>query len=160
MTIHLDLDGVLANFDKAAGAAIGTDDIYKFDFVYGPKEFWRRINEVQEFFLTMEMMPDAEELMDFLGGERLSILTALPLSNPDRVQAQKRAWVRKHIGDVFVTCCATKDKPFFCSPGDILVDDRAINREAWISRGGKYVLHTSAADTIEQLKGLGVGASA
>jgi len=37
-----------------------------------------------------------------------------------------------------------------------LIDDRKSNIEQWISQGGIGILHTSAADTIQQLKKLGI----
>ena len=36
----------------------------------------------------------------------------------------------------------------------VLIDDRPKNIEAWENAGGIVILHTSAADTIEQLKKL------
>jgi hypothetical protein len=37
-----------------------------------------------------------------------------------------------------------------------LIDDRADNIQRWKDAGGVGVLHTSAADTIQQLKELGL----
>ncbi len=41
--------------------------------------------------------------------------------------------------NVKVITCDTKDKPDFCSEGDILIDDRDIIKDAWIGKKGKYI---------------------
>jgi len=154
--IFFDLDGVLANFDKAAGAILGTDNIYKYEFVHGPEDFWSKLHATGDFFLSMEKMPDADELLMATCNNTWTILTALPRTDPQKTDAQKRQWVQENIAhDVPVITCATKDKPQFCVPGAILIDDRALNRKAWEKAGGQYVLHTSAADSIRQLRDLG-----
>ena len=38
--------------------------------------------------------------------------------------------------------------------GSVLIDDRQKNIDAWIEAGGIGILHTSAANTINQLKAL------
>jgi hypothetical protein len=48
LTIYVDLDGVLANFDKAAEGILKTDNIYKYEFVWGPDKFWEGINTLPE----------------------------------------------------------------------------------------------------------------
>lgn len=157
MTLYLDLDGVLADFDKAAGAAMGTDNIYKYEFVWGTGKFWDKINEDPDFFRNLDRMPDCFELFDNVMHLRPVILTATPSTNGDRVAKQKREWVDEHLGGfVKVITCPTKDKPNFCEPGDILIDDRAVNRDAWIAKGGTYIIHTTAARSIGALQALGI----
>jgi hypothetical protein len=60
--IFLDLDGVLANFDKAAGAILGTDNIYKYEFAHGSEAFWAKMHTVKDVFSTFEPMDDASAL--------------------------------------------------------------------------------------------------
>lgn len=158
MTIFLDLDGVLANYDKAANKVLGTDNHYKYDFIYGAADYWARLHASGDFFLNMEMMPDAQLLLDALLGYKLTVLTALPKTNGEHVEWQKRQWVKRNIGSGMpVICCKTFEKPDHCKPGDILIDDRAVTRDIWQMRGGRYIIHTSALSTIDQLGMLGVG---
>lgn len=42
------------------------------------------------------------------------------------------------------------------APGDILIDDMEKNITRWVEAGGVGILHVNAADTIEQLKALGL----
>lgn len=156
MTIYLDLDGVLADFDKSAGYQMGTDNIYKYEFVWGTKKFWDKINEDPEFFRNLEPTPDCWDLLGAVGHLEPIILTALPSSNGADVDRQKREWVEENLGRYKVITCLTKDKPNYCKPGDILIDDRATNRDAWIKKGGTYLIHTTAARTIAALEALGI----
>ena len=45
-------------------------------------------------------------------------------------------------------------KGMFALEGSVLIDDRKKNIEAWEDNGGIGILHTSAEDTINQLKKL------
>jgi hypothetical protein len=155
--IFLDMDGVLMDFDKSAGRLLHTDNIYKYEFVYGPEKFWEVLHSDPHFFADLEPMPDAFALWYAVRRCNPAVLTALPLTGADRVDAQKRECIREWFGsDVEVITCRTKDKPSYCRPGDVLVDDRAVNKPAWEAAGGRYIIHTSAADTIEQLGEMGV----
>lgn len=155
-TIYLDLDGVLANFDKRAEEVLGTDNIYKFEFVYGTTALWNGINSDPFFFKNLEVMPGARRLLEATRYYPNVILTALPKSNAARVDEQKREWVKEHLGGRFpVITCLTKEKPAVCKPGDLLIDDRAIVKSEWEARGGKFIVHTSVENTLEQLKTLG-----
>lgn len=155
-TIFLDLDGVIANFDKAAESVLGTNNIYRFEFIYGADEFWRHLNTKDDFFASMELMPGAALLLNRVLPYGCTVLTALPHTNAERVDMQKRNWVRNHIGPVKVITCVTKDKPKHCQPGDVLIDDRAVNKRAWEAAGGRYIVHTDVASTLAQLDSMGL----
>jgi hypothetical protein len=45
-------------------------------------------------------------------------------------------------------------KGMFAIKGSVLIDDRKQNLDAWEAHGGIGILHTSAEDTINQLKEL------
>lgn len=163
MTIFVDMDGVLANFDKSAETILDTDNIYKYEFIWGPDKFWEELNKHPNFFRDLPLMPDARHLWAKIAHLEPQVLTALPRENGERVDQQKREWIIKMIDnptqpmlDTIVHTCPTKDKPLLCEPGDILIDDRAVNRDAWIKKGGTYIIHTSAINTLTTLRALGV----
>lgn len=157
MTIYVDLDGVLADFDKEANEILGTDNHHKFTFIWGNDVTWDRLHAKEDFFKSLPKMPDAMELWKALKPFNPVILTALPHSDPERVDRQKREWVAKNFfPNPEVITCKTADKPNFYKPGDILIDDRAVNRDAWQKAGGTYIIHTSAANTLTTLRALGV----
>jgi hypothetical protein len=157
LKLYIDLDGVLADFDKSAEAILKTNNIYKYEFIWGPDKFWERINTKPTFFRDMELKADARHLWAKVMHLAPIILTALPRDNGERVDAQKRAWVKALIDpNADVITCPTKDKPKFCQPGDILIDDRAVNRDAWIAKGGLYIIHTNTIDTLTTMRSLGI----
>lgn len=157
MTIYVDLDGVLADYDRAANEILKTDNHYKFEFVWGAEEYWKRLHKSGDFFSSLQLMPGAKLLVASLRPKGFEILTALPKTGADVVDRQKREWVARMIDpNALVHCCRTIDKPTYCQPGDVLIDDRAINRDAWIKAGGTYIIHTTAERTIGALEALGI----
>lgn len=162
-TVFFDLDGVLANFDKAAEQTIGTNNIYKFEFVYGQEAFWRALNTSPTFFRDMEVMPGAMRMLNAIRATKfftpINILTALPKTGAEQVDMQKRWWVTRNLksyGKLPVITCQTHEKPDYCNPGDVLIDDRAVNKDAWEAKGGRYIVHTDVENTLGQLRSLGI----
>jgi hypothetical protein len=157
LTIYVDLDGVLFDYDTAANKVLKTDNHYKYEFIWGADKYWQRLHEKKDFFETLPLMPGAGRLWSAVKPYGAKILTALPKSNPDPVDRQKRQAVKDKIDwRAEVITCSTLEKPNFCKPGDILIDDRAVNRDAWIAKGGIYIIHTDADQTIGTLRALGV----
>lgn len=155
--LYLDMDGVLADFDAAACKALGTDNSYKWEWIHGSAAFWATLNTNPNFFGDLPPMDDALILFERVERLRPVILTALPKTGASEVDRQKRDWVAKYLGDdVPVITCLTHEKPDYCLRGDVLVDDRSVNRAKWQGRGGHFVLHTSAADSIHAMQDLGV----
>jgi hypothetical protein len=164
MKLYVDMDGVLADFDKSAEAILQTNNIYKYEFIWGPDKFWEELNRYPNFFRDLPAMADMKNLWSKIAHLDPEVLTALPRENGERVAVQKKAWIKDNIDNwsrtqregTKVHTCQTKDKPKLCSPGDILIDDRAVNRDAWMKAGGIYIVHTSAANTLTTLRALGV----
>lgn len=156
MTIYLDMDGVLADFDDAARRALGTDNSYKWEFVHGTEAFWRILDSDPMFWHLMKPMPDLKILWSAVKELRPEVLTALPSNKSERVALAKREWIRRVLGDAAVHTCLTKEKPRFCKEGDILVDDRTVNEKAWRDAGGRFILHQNAMSTISILKDMKV----
>lgn len=155
VNLFLDLDGVLADFDTAAHKALGGECHYRYDFIHGGAALWARLHSVPNFFATFGLMPGAMGLWRAVRHLNPTILTALPKTDPAPVAAQKMAWVRNHLGqNVRVITCATLEKPNYCSPTDILVDDRTVNRQRWNARGGRFVQHVTAAETLRHLRNM------
>jgi 5'(3')-deoxyribonucleotidase len=156
-TVFFDLDGVLANFDMAAEAIIGTNNIYKFEFVYGQDAFWRALNSDPNFFANMKVMPGAKRMLHAVWHQPLKILTALPKSEADNVDRQKRQWVASKLHwKLDVITCLTSEKPDYCQPDDVLIDDRAVNKDRWEAVGGRYIVHTDVENTLGQLRSMGL----
>lgn len=147
--LFLDLDGVLADFDRGVQAVTGRrpEELPR-------KAMWVALARAPDFFETLELMEDAEALWRFCAPYRPTILTGLPLGS--WAPEQKRRWVARVLGaHVPVITCMSRDKPRWSGPGHVLVDDRAPAREGWERQGGVFVHHVSAERSIAALRRLG-----
>ena len=151
MELFLDLDGVLADFDRGMQAVCG-----QRPEELPLKTMWSALSRAPRFFETLEMMHDAEALWRFCAPHRPTILTGLPLGS--WAPAQKRRWVARMLGaHVPVITCMSRDNPRWSGPGHVLVDDRVTARDAWERKGGYFVHHVSAEQSIARLRELGIG---
>ena len=151
MNVYLDLDGVLADFDKH----------FKDKFGVCPQTLddttlWRMINSYPEFYENLPLMPGAIELFEFLTDSfDVTILTACPKSNYYKSALQKKAWVREHLCDkiVILPVMGGKNKGLFMhEQGDLLIDDMVKNCKAWDELGGKSIIHLDAQTTMKKIK--------
>lgn len=147
--LFLDLDGVLADFDRGVVAVTG-----QRPESLSAREMWRELSRHPDFFGTLEFMHDAQALWAFCAPHRPTILTGLPLGS--WAPEQKRRWVARMLGaDVPVIACMARDKARYASPGAVLVDDREKARDPWEAAGGTFILHTGAGPSIRALQAAG-----
>ena len=158
--IYLDMDGVIANFEKR----------YKELFNIYPAEA-RNNKEFDTYFdkfvadgnfATLEMMPDAMQLI-------MALRNALPptqiLSSTasqkryDAISKQKIEWLEKHDIDFqrnFVPGKQHKKK--YARSDTLIIDDTESIINDWREAGGLAILHRNIPDTLAQLKFLLEGA--
>ncbi|OJW26400.1 MAG: hypothetical protein BGO51_13810 [Rhodospirillales bacterium 69-11] len=149
MKLFLDLDGVLADFDRGVRETTGRPPEDQ-----GIRGMWRALSRHQDFFGTLEFMADARELWAFCRPHTPTILTGLPLGS--WAPTQKARWVSRMLGgEVPLITCLTRNKPRYSGPGHVLVDDRAAAREGWERKGGIFVHHVTAAQSIDALLRIG-----
>jgi len=150
--LYVDMDGVLADFDahitKLAGGVHPNET---------GDDVWHYVTP--GFFAALPKMPDADELWAFVSEFSPTIMTATGYS-VKRAGAEKRGWAKEHLNhaDVkLVMSGADKIKRIESSriPWSILIDDRMQAISPWVDRGGVGILHTSASNTIAQLKEIG-----
>ena len=153
MQLFLDCDGVLADFNKRAIDIVGMPP-REFEDKVGEKKFWDMIYGTSDFFLSLDPMTDAYDLVNAVRHLNPIILTGKPRG--DWAIKQKLGWRDKYFPDLEMIVCPSRDKIKFAKPGDVIVDDWAKHKQTWINGGGIWVMHTSAADSIRQLKELGV----
>ena len=161
--IFCDMDGVLADFVSGVSGMLGVpleDGRYDLDPEY-KKRMWKAVSKHQkaggELWYELDLMPDAMELWRYIAPYNPEILSAG--GNPQhKAEGQKQRWIVKHFGPhvkVNVTRLAA-DKARYAAPNHILIDDKEKALGPWRDAGGIGVLHTSAANTIRQLKDLGL----
>jgi hypothetical protein len=149
--LFIDMDGVLADFDTHHEATFGFRPNKQFDNVD-----WNAVGGVKNFHLGIPPMPDLPVLWSYI--ERLNpmVLTGVPAS-VEEVPENKRAWVRKHLGNhIEVICCRSWEKSLHANNGDILIDDWEKYRHLWVAKGGCWITHVSAEKTVEELRALGL----
>lgn len=150
--IYLDLDGVMADFDRSFRECFGLDCREMAD-----NALWAQINSHKFFFREL---PPCEGAIEFFRSiEHLDpiILTACPKSNYAHVAGQKREWVREHLS-TRVTVLPTwggSSKPLFMhARGDILIDDFERNTSRWEKAGGRAILHRTFDQTSAVLRAI------
>jgi hypothetical protein len=153
MQLFLDCDGVLADFVKGATNILGMHPS-EFEDQYGEAEMWNRIEAKQDFFGTLEPMQDSYELFDAVKHLNPIILTGRPRG--EWAIEQKLKFRDKYYPETEMIVCRSADKIKYAKAGDVIVDDWYKYKHLWVNGGGIWVMHTSAKDSIRQLKELGV----
>lgn len=133
VVIFLDLDGVIADFEKHAHdhgkmKPSGTPDWDSLD-----REWWT----------TIPMFKGAKDFCrELKKAAPVKFLTA-PTLSPDCFGG-KAEWIKNNFGkwalrDLII--CSGDDKELLAGPGRILIDDRLKNVMAWQQAGGIGILH-------------------
>ena len=151
--IYSDMDGVLTDFDahfmKASDGMLPSE----YQKIHGVNGFWNLIDEGGEaYWVEMPWMPDGKTYWDYIKDYNPILLSSPSRSSSSRVG--KRVWVKNNLPGTKLILSQSKDKQNYAQKNRILIDDRPSNIEQWRLQGGIGILHTSAADTIQQLKKL------
>ena len=149
ITLYLDMDGVLCNFDKAyKSLRTHAEDGNRFRAA------------VMEFniFEELEFMPDAQELLNYvskLKNINIEILTSMGTYDElqgHEAKTQKLYWLHKHnipYKANFVR--AKQEKANFAHERTILVDDSIGCITPFNAKSGHGILHTRSSDSIQQI---------
>ena len=160
--IYVDMDGVVADFDQRFIDLSGMLP-REFETKYGKNAFWDFIDEGDnklKFWVGIPQMSDAQQLIDFVSKYDYEMLTAPSLKKQSLMG--KGLWmINQTKKGLFpskpkVNYKSAKNKKDFAAPNHILIDDKASTIDSWNASGGIGILHTSAANTISQLKKLGL----
>jgi hypothetical protein len=149
ITLYLDMDGVLCNFDKA----------YKSLRTHAAdgKRFRAAVMEFK-IFEDLEFMPDTTELLNYvskLDDINIEILTSM--GTYDEIQGnaakyQKMHWLNKNNIPYKANFVRSKqEKANFAHPHAILVDDSTGCIDPFNTACGHGILHTKSSDTIQQI---------
>ncbi len=150
--IYSDMDGVLADFENGYKKLTGVD--LKGEFVKGD-DFWDPIKVAGVgFWAGLKWMSDGQKLWNYIKPYKPDLLSAP--SREDSSRIGKHVWVKQKLPGTKLILRYAKQKQELATPESILIDDRQINIDQWEAAGGIGILHTSADDTISQLKKLGL----
>jgi hypothetical protein len=149
ITLYLDMDGVLCNFDKA----------YRSLRTYAAdgKRFRAAVMDYQ-IFEDLEFMPDAQELLNYvskLDDINIEILTSLgtfDVQQGNAAKYQKMKWLdSKNIPYKANFSRSKEEKSKFAHDRAILVDDSSGCINPFNVKGGHGILHTKSSDSIQQI---------
>ena len=163
--IYLDMDGVLADFDRGvrelcgmkASSQDGERDPHYDDLM------WDAIRKIDRFYEKLELMPGAKEMFGRIWdryGDRCEILTGIP--KPERgiltAGEDKIRWMRRMLSeDVKINIVQRREKLKSCDGSEtVLVDDREDTIRDWVKKGGTGILHASAKESMKKMEELGL----
>ena len=150
--IYCDMDGVLVDFESGYEKLTGID--LRGEFQKGD-DFWDPIKVAGVgFWAGLKWMPDGQKLWDYIKPLKPEILSAPSREESSRIG--KAVWVKHKLPGTKLILRYAKQKQQLATPESILIDDRQINIDQWEAAGGIGILHTSADNTISQLKELGL----
>ena len=140
--IYLDMDGVIADFDKTF------EDLYKmqpgkFEAEFGQTAFWEKVYETPTFFKYMLPTPRKNDIWDLCKTrcQNVIILSSPSRTNQPICMLHKRDWldrlVGKHVPAIFE---AHKHK--YAGPNRLLIDDTKKKIDKWVEHGGIGHLYT------------------
>lgn len=150
--LYIDLDGVMADFDKYFLQQFGVESSKLDD-----PTLWKWINGHGNFFLNLPICEGALNFFNLVKHLNPIILTACPKSNYTTAAVQKRQWVYKHLSQdvTVIPMMGGKNKFLFMhSPGDVLVDDFEKNCIPWRKHGGIAIQHKTFEDTSSQVEAI------
>jgi hypothetical protein len=171
--IFCDMDGVLVDFDKGYKELTGVPTHHADS--QGRNEFWKLYRDnlknkdipEKSYWANLDWMSDGKQLWDYIKEYNPYVLTApsvnfdLPfeerykLENNESMQG-KTEWVQRLPNMKKLYFRSAQRKADFAGPGKILIDDRKDTIDSWNANGGIGILHTSTANTIEQLQKVGL----
>lgn len=149
ITLYLDMDGVLADFNK---------EYLKHDPEKADRKRFRSAVIDHRIFEVLDFMPDTQELLNHvskLQGVKVEILTSMGTHDPfqgESAKQQKMKWLaEKNIPYKPNFTRNKEEKAQYATPTSILIDDSAGCIGPFIAAGGHGILHTTASDTIRVL---------
>ena len=150
--IYLDMDGVIANFEKRYAELFGVLDEKdrKKTFSTNFKSFISGNN-----FATLELMPGAMDLVNFLRKAPVPTHILSSAASPetyDAISKQKLVWLQTYgitFTPVFVP--GKKHKKEYAKPDALIIDDTISVIDDWRAAGGHAIWHKDVPSTLAML---------
>ena len=152
--IYLDMDGVIADFEKRYKELYGMSPKQTRD----RKEFNGYFDDfiARNSFATLDMMPGAMELINFLRKAPVPTHILSSTANQEKYDAiskQKMIWLQTHgitFNPIFVP--GKKHKKKYAKEDALIIDDTSSVIEDWRIAGGHAIWHKDVPSTMAMLK--------
>ena len=147
ITLYLDMDGVLCNFDKAYRKI--TDKKEK------DHKYFRSAVMQYKIFEDLEMLPDTKLLLDYVKTLDVNVEILTSMGTYDSVQGsearrQKLLWLAANNITYTANFVRSKDeKANFAHDRAILVDDSPGCINPFSAKNGHGILHTNSTESIQ-----------
>jgi beta-phosphoglucomutase-like phosphatase (HAD superfamily) len=151
MKVYVDMDGVLANFERRYFERYGELPGSMRD----KKEFNNYWDDfvLTKQFETLELWPGATELLQYLDSQTAVEKEILSSSGGpkyhDNVTEQKKVWLKKF--DILYPAnivSGRKNKSLYAKPDTVLIDDTSDVITAFNKAGGIGILHKEIGNTL------------
>jgi hypothetical protein len=149
ITLYLDMDGVLADFNK---------EYTKFDPEKADRKRFRESVMSHRIFEKLDFMPDALQLLNHvskLHNIRVEILTSMGTHEPvqaNQAMMQKMEWLKQKNIPYKANFVNNKaQKANYATAESILIDDSVGCVSPFVDAGGHGILHVNASDSIAML---------
>lgn len=156
--VYVDMDGVLADFDKGVEKVIGHRMTYHFE---ENDPVWNQIKNhgLERFFSELEWLPGSENMWNYITSNfmKVKILSAMGKWNKinNDVYRGKHMWLNRHIPSLreqdIILVEDKHKKQEYSKSGDIIIDDTKVVIDEWNNKGGIGLWHKSANETINNL---------
>jgi 5'(3')-deoxyribonucleotidase len=152
-TVYLDMDGVVADFDRAVQAVLGADTRINQRY---PESEWAKLRAHQRIYRDLPLCAEANLLVNGIKhlatehGLRVLFLTAVPKDNDfPWAFTDKIEWAGRYFPDIPVWFGPySQDKQIRSRPNDVLIDDRVSNIDEWRNQGGYAILYQGQAQPV------------
>lgn len=156
--LMVDLDGVLVDFNRGFKEAFGHTPDSSFWTAQKDKKY-SGIKAKKGFWEHLPPMRDFDQLWGYIKNFHPDILTAYPEWDTN-AKVGKWHWAQTHckIPGTSFHCVARSNKKHYAMTNgkqNVLIDDYKKNIDEWTAAGGIGILHTTAINTIAQLKHIG-----
>jgi len=149
ITLYLDMDGVLADFNK---------EYTKFDPEKADRKRFRESVMSHRIFEKLDFMPDALQLLNHvskLHNIRVEILTSMGTHEPvqaNQAMMQKMEWLKQKNIPYKANFVNNKaQKANYATAESIRIDDSVGCVSPFVAAGGHGILHVSSSSTISIL---------